>query len=216
MENNSTSDGSTKGKQRFILYLRVSGYEQNTDLQRLDLVEYAQRRGWDFEILEDKATGKNADRPALKKLLQLAQQRKIDGIAVWRADRLFRSIKDAVLTLSQLSELGIAFYSHKDGIDLSTSHGRLLANLLFSLAEFEGELNKSRVVAGLMAARARGVKLGRPQVVTPEIIEQVIRLRTQGASIRKISETLNRVVSKTSIERILRDHSNKPSTKKGI
>lgn len=145
---------------KFILYLRVSTLEQNSDLQRLELTEYATKRGWSYEILEDKATGKNANRPALKKLLLLAQQRKIDGIAVWRADRLFRSLKEAVLTLSALTEMNVAFYSHKDGIDLSTSHGRLLANLLFSLAEFESELIKSRVVAGLNAAKARGVKLG--------------------------------------------------------
>ena len=201
-----TATSTSDHQKRFILYLRVSTYEQNTDLQRLELVDYATKRGWKFEILEDKATGKNANRPALKRLLLLASQRKIDGIAVWRADRLFRSLKEAVVTLSTLTELGVAFYSHKDGIDLSTSHGRLLANLLFSLAEFEAELVKSRVSAGLHAARARGIRLGRPQVVTDEVVEQVVALRARGLSIRKISESLNRKISKSSIERILRDH----------
>ena len=191
---------------KFILYLRVSTLEQNSDLQRIELTEYANKRGWSYEVLEDKATGKNANRPALKKLMLLAQQRKIDGIAVWRADRLFRSLKEAVITLSELSEIGVAFYSHKDGIDLSTSQGRLLANLLFSLAEFESDLIKSRVISGLQAAKARGVKLGRPQVVTTELTEKVIKLRERGISIRQISELLDRKLSKTSIERILRDH----------
>ncbi|MGE0761853.1 MAG: recombinase family protein [Bdellovibrionales bacterium] len=200
---------------KFILYLRVSTLEQNTDLQRLELADYAQKRGWEYEILEDKATGKNANRPALKKLMQLAQMRKIDGIAVWRADRLFRSLKEAVVTLSALTEMNVAFYSHKDGIDLSTSHGRLFSHLLFALAEFEGELNKSRVIAGLHAAKARGVRLGRPQVITQEIINEVLNLRQKGISIRQISEMLGRRVSKTSIERILRD-SNNPSKKVGI
>jgi putative DNA-invertase from lambdoid prophage Rac len=178
-------------KPKFILYLRVSTMEQNTDLQKIELTECARKRGWDYEILEDKATGKNSNRPALKQLMLLAKQRKIDGIAVWRADRLFRSLKEAVLTLSDLTEMGVAFYSHKDGLDLSTSHGRLVANLLFSLAEFESDLIKSRVVSGLQAARARGVKLGRPQVVTPELIYQVVALREKGTSIRQIAEMLN-------------------------
>lgn len=203
-------------KLKFILYLRVSTLEQNTDLQRLELTEYANKRGWDYEILEDKATGKNSNRPALKQLMLLAKQHKIDGIAVWRADRLFRSLKEAVLTLSDLTELGIIFYGHKDGLQLDTSHGRLLANLLFSLAEFESDLIKSRVVSGLHAARARGVKLGRPQIVTPELIQQVIELRKRGNSIRQIVEALNHKISKTSIERILKDHLNNYSEKTGL
>lgn len=204
------NDLSTK---KFVLYLRVSTLEQNSDMQRLELTEYASKRGWSYEILEDKSTGRNSNRPALKRLMLLARQRKIDGIAVWRADRLFRSLKEAVVTLSELSEIGVAFYSHKDGIDLSTSQGRLLANLLFALAEFESDLIKSRVVSGLQAAKARGVRLGRPQVVTPEIVHKVVMLRQQGQSIRNISNLLDRKISKTSIERILRDNSNKLSKK---
>lgn len=211
----STSNNDSAAK-KFILYLRVSTLDQNTDLQRRELVEYANKRGWSYEILEDKASGKNANRPALKKLMLLAKQRKIDGIAVWRADRLFRSLKEAVVTLSELTEMNVGFYSHKDGIDLSTSHGRLLANLLFSLAEFEAELTKSRVISGLQAARARGVRLGRPQIVTPDLIQKVISLREQGVSIRQISENLNRKLSKTSIERILRDHFINHSKKDGL
>lgn len=201
---------------KFIIYCRVSTLEQNSDLQRRELVEYAEKRGWAYEVLEDKATGKNANRPALQKLLQLAQQRKIDGIAVWRCDRLFRSLKEAVITLSTLTELGVTFYSHKDGIDLSTSHGRLLANMLFSLAEFEIDLQKSRILSGISAARARGVKFGRPQVVTAELAGQVIELRQRGLSVRRISEIVKPRISKTSIERILRVHFNKSSKKIAI
>ena len=201
---------------RFILYLRVSTTDQNPDLQRRELTDYATRRGWHFEILEDRATGKNANRPALKRLLQMAQQRKVDGIAVWKCDRLFRSLKHAVLTLSEWTELGIQFVALKDNIDLTTAQGRLLANLLMAFAEFESDLIRSRVIAGLEAAKARGVKLGRPQVVNDGIISEVIELRARGLSIRQLSESLHRRVSKTSIERILRDHSNKPFKKVGI
>jgi DNA invertase Pin-like site-specific DNA recombinase len=191
---------------RFILYLRCSSDQQNTDLQRIDLEEYAKRRGWKYEVFEDKATGTNSMRPMLKRLMQQARSRKIDGLAVWRCDRLFRSLKEAVITLAELTELGVEFYSHKDGIDLSTSQGRLLANLLMSFAEFESELIRSRVRGGLIAAKARGVKLGRPQVITEAIVKQVIELRyNSNYSIKQIREALG-MLSKTSIERICRSH----------
>jgi DNA invertase Pin-like site-specific DNA recombinase len=194
-------------KKRFILYIRTSTVEQNSDLQRRELVEYAEKRGWQYEILEDKASGTTVSRPMLQRLLSLARSRKIDGLAVWKCDRLFRSLKHAVITLSELTELGVEFYAHKDGIDLTTASGRLLANLLMSFAEFEVDLIRSRVIAGLQAAKARGVRLGRPKVVNEEIIQQVLDLRNnRGLSIRQITEALARRISKTSIERILKEH----------
>jgi DNA invertase Pin-like site-specific DNA recombinase len=185
-------------------------------MQERDLTEYAVKRGWQFQILEDKATGKNANRPALKKLMLMAQRREVDGIAVWKCDRLFRSLKHAVLTLSEWTELGIEFVALKDNIDLTTSQGRMLANLLLSFAEFQGDLIRSNVIDGLETAKARGVKLGRPQVVNDAVIAEVIELRTKGLSIRQISESLDKRISKTSIERVLRDHFNNPSKKVGI
>lgn len=203
---------------RYILYLRISTAEQNSDLQRRELTEYAERRGWTFEVLEDKASGTHANRPALQKLLQLARTRKIDGIAVWKCDRLFRSLKHAVVTLAELTELGVEFYSHKDQIDLTTSTGRLMANMLMAFAEFEADLIRSRVVSGLQAAKARGVLLGRPKIVNEEVVRQVLDLRfNQKMSIRQISESLARKVSKTSIERILRDNApSKTTSKKSV
>lgn len=201
---------------RFVLYLRVSTREQNSYMQERDLTEYAIKRGWQFQILEDKASGKNANRPALKKLMLMAQRREIDGIAVWKCDRLFRSLKHAILTLSEWTELGIEFVALKDNIDLTTSQGRLFAAFLLSFAEFNGDLIRNNVIDGLETAKARGVKLGRPQVVNDAVIAEVIELRAKGLSIRQISESLDRRISKTSIERVLRDHFNNPSKKVGI
>ena len=192
---------------RYILYLRTSTVEQNSDLQRRELVEYAERRGWSYEVLEDKASGTTASRPMLQKLLQAARTRRIDGLAVWKIDRLFRSLKHAVVTLSELTELGVEFYSHKDQIDLGTAQGRLMAGMLMAFAEFEADLIRTRVMSGLQAAKARGVKLGRPVLVTDEIVKEVLELRfNRGLSIRQIVESLNRRISKTSVERIIREH----------
>jgi DNA invertase Pin-like site-specific DNA recombinase len=200
---------SPEKPKRFILYLRCSTEEQRSDLQKDDLVEYAKKRSWHYEILEDKATGTTSSRPMLKKLMHMARSRQIDGLAVWRCDRLFRSLKEAVLTLSELTELGVEFYSHKDGIDLTTSQGRLLANLLMSFAEFESELIRSRVRAGLMAAKARGVRLGRPRTVTPEFVKKILELREKGHSVRVIEKMIGKAVSHTSIGRIIKEAKNR-------
>lgn len=186
---------------RFALYLRTSTFEQNSDMQRRDLVDYAARRGWTYEIMEDKATGTTASRPMLQKLLHKARTRQIDGIAVWKCDRLFRSLKHAVITLSELTEIGVEFYSHKDQIDLTTSTGRLLANLLMSFAEFEADLIRSRVVCGLQAAKARGVKLGRPTILSDDVIQEVHRLRGERISIRQIAKRVG--IAKSTVQRIL-------------
>lgn len=204
-----------ESKKRFILYIRTSTVEQNSDLQRRELVEYAVRRGWQYEVLEDKASGTTASRPMLQRLLAAARSRKIDGLAVWKCDRLFRSLKHAVVTLSELTELGVEFYSHKDQLDLTTSQGRLMANMLMAFAEFEVDLIRSRVVSGLQAAKARGVRLGRPVVVTGEVIKEVLEMRiNRGLSIRQIVLALNRKISKTSVERIIREHGPLKNTQK--
>ena len=188
----------------FALYLRVSTDQQNTQLQRDDLVKWAEARGFSYKIYEDKGTGTNANRKMLQQLMLDARTRKIDGVAVWKLDRLFRSMKHAVLTLSEWTELSVDFYSHKDQIDMTTATGRLLGHLLMAFGEWEAESIRTRVRSGLLAAKARGVKLGRPKVVSDDLIQEVLKLRFEdGNSIRKISERLSKV-SKTTVERILR------------
>lgn len=188
----------------FALYLRVSTDQQNTQLQRDDLVKWAEARGFSYKIYEDKGTGTNANRKMLQQLMLDARTRKIDGVAVWKLDRLFRSMKHAVVTLSEWTELSVDFYSHKDQIDMTTATGRLLGHLLMAFGEWEAESIRTRVRSGLLAAKSRGVKLGRPKVVSDDLIQEVLKLRFEdGNSIRQISERLSKV-SKTTVERILR------------
>lgn len=85
---------------RFALYVRVSTNEQNCDLQRIELLSFLDIKGWElFEIYEDKATGTNANRPMLQKLLSDARDKKFDLIICWKLDRFFRSLKDLIITL---------------------------------------------------------------------------------------------------------------------
>ena len=193
-------------KQRWILYLRVSTQDQSTDLQKRDLERWAKARGLHYRVLEDKASGTKHNRQGLQDMMALARQGQVQGIAVWKLDRLFRSIQGAVRTLSELTELGVAFYSHQDQVDLSTSTGRLMANMLMAIAEFEADMIRTRVKAGMRAAKARGVVLGRPTKMTPEVCDQVVHLRQSGYSLKQISKLVKPKISQALVHKILNQY----------
>lgn len=132
------------------VYLRVSTDKQDLSMQKAQLLDYCKARNWDeLSIYQDIGTGTNANRYGLKNLMSDAKTRKIDIILIWKLDRLFRSLKDLVVTLNDLDELGVMLISLKDQIDMTTSTGRLMTHLLGAFAQFEADLIKSRVKAGI-------------------------------------------------------------------
>lgn len=173
---------------KIACYLRVSTNEQSTEMQRSEVLQYYTARGFsDVEVYEDIGkTGTNDNRPALKKLLTDARERKIDIVICWKIDRLFRSLKHLILTLQEFDELGIKFISLKDQIDLTTSSGRLLMQIIGAMGEFEAALIKERVKAGLAVARAKGKRLGRPRAD----YSRIVHLRDNGVNNKAIAELL--------------------------
>jgi DNA invertase Pin-like site-specific DNA recombinase len=141
-----------------IGYARVSTDEQNLDLQRDALLKAGVSSK---DIYTDKVTGVKADRPGLN--LALTHLRDGDTLIVWRLDRLGRSLKHLIETVTTLKEQGISFKSLTENIDTSTATGTLVFQIFGALAEFERNLIKERTVAGLNAARARGRTGGRPK-----------------------------------------------------
>src|ERR671932_1719819 len=139
-----------------IGYARVSTNEQNLDLQR-DALE---RAGCDL-IFDDHVSGIKARRPGLEQAL--SHLRAGDTLVVWRLDRLGRSLRHLIDTVTDLQERGIGFKSLTESIDTTTSGGRLVFNIFASLAEFEREIIRERTLAALQSARARGRKGGRPK-----------------------------------------------------
>ncbi len=194
-------------QKRVGIYLRVSTMGQDTGLQRAEIEQYLIARGWtDWTIYEDRLTGTNAMRPGLRSLLKDARERKLDVVVCWKICRLARSLRDLVSTLQDFSDLGIAFISLKDQIDLTTASGKLLTHLLGSFAEFEASLIRERVVAGLSHAKQKGVKLGRPSTISGS---EVQRLRQQGLSLQQIAAQIGATkgaVSKTLKKLRLQDH----------
>jgi len=184
---------------RVGVYLRVSTENQSSDLQRSDIEDYLKHKGWSYVVYyEDKLSGTNSRRPGLQRLLNDIRSKNINTVICWKLDRFFRSIKDLVTTLNELNELQVNFISLRDNIDLSTPSGRLLAHLLGSIAQFESELIKMRVVAGLNEARKKGIRLGRP---TTLVAEDIILLRQQGMSLGEIAKRLK--VSKSGVHKTL-------------
>lgn len=171
---------------RVAIYLRVSTQDQNTDLQKSDLLVFVKAKGWSVsEIYEDKATGTAANRTNLKKMLADSKEGKIDLIICWQLDRLFRSLKDLINTLQELSDLGVEFVALKDNIDITTTTGRLMTHILGAFAEFEASIIRSRVNAGIAEAKRKGVKLGRRKSRPSELIRE---LKSKGYTYRRIAE----------------------------
>lgn len=193
-------------QKRCAIYCRVSTLDQNNSLQVSECTAYLKNRSdWVLQkIYEEKSTGTNGNRAQLKALLKAARQREVDVILCYKLDRWFRSLKEIVVTLQELSELGVEFVSLKDNIDLTTSSGKLMMHIIAAFSEWEVSILRERVRSGLISARARGIVLGRPQTVTEDISNQVVELRRLGLSIREIERRLNKAISKTSIERVLR------------
>lgn len=144
-----------------IGYARVSGDDQNPDLQRDALKEAGCER-----LYEEKESGGTVDRPELLHLMEVL--RAGDTLVVWRLDRLGRSLKHLIETVEQLEGLGVGFRSVSEAIDTTTSGGKLVFHIFAALAEFERTLIRKRTRAGLKAARARGRQGGRPKTLNED------------------------------------------------
>lgn len=181
------------------IYIRVSTNDQKTDIQLNEIRSYLSNRHLhDFKIFEDKATGTNNARPQFQALLKAARLREIDVVIVWKLDRFARSLKDLITHLNELSELGIEFISLKDQIDLSTSAGKLMLHIIGAFAQFEADLIRERVRAGIENAKRKGTKLGRPRLSDPVLMS---KLRKEGLSLSAIAKQLG--VSKTTVHNTL-------------
>lgn len=147
------------------VYVRVSTRTQRHDSQEREVLEFCKRKGWRiFSIYREKKPGANAPRTVLDQLMQDARGGKFGILAVYKLDRLGRSLLHLTQIVEEFRGLKIAIVATSQGIDTSAgdSAASLLLNLLGSVAEFERELIKDRTLAGLETARRKGVKLGRP------------------------------------------------------
>ena len=165
---------------RAALYARVSTTDQDIGLQVDELRELARVRGWRLvaEHTDAGVSGAKDRRPGLDALLRDAQRGRYDVVAVWKLDRLGRSLPHLLQVMSQLDGWGVQLVSARDpGIDMTTATGRLLTQLLGAFAEFERDLLRERTVAGVRRAQARGAHCGRPaHEITAEDVRKAVQL----------------------------------------
>lgn len=194
---------------RASLYARCSTHDkgQDPELQLSPLREYCQRRGFTIagEYVDNGVSGMKDRRPQLDRLMSAARKRQVDIIVVWKLDRFGRSLKQLVTALDELTGLGIGFISYQDNLDLTTAQGRLMFHIIGAMAEFERELIRERVKAGLENARRKGKRLGR-KPVPPIIRDKVIALleKDSSLSVRKIATKVG--ISSGFVGRVLKEH----------
>jgi DNA invertase Pin-like site-specific DNA recombinase len=194
--------------QHTAIYTRVSSKSQDTASQDADLKRWAaERPGEPTRWYRDTFTGTTMDRPGFGRLLRDLEEGKVARIVVWRMDRLGRTARGLTALFEDLGSRGVGLVSLKEGLDLTTPAGRLLAHVLASVAAYETEVRAERVLAGQAAARAAGktwggsVK-GRRLKVTSEQEVTIRRLRSEGAKVAAIGRATG--LSRPTIYRVLR------------
>jgi DNA invertase Pin-like site-specific DNA recombinase len=175
---------------RAAIYVRVSTHEQDTEVQEAELREYVENRGWTYTIYPDKGqSGAKNNRPALDALLSDLRKRKADVVVVWALGRLARSLKQLLNIAEECRLLGVDLVSLRQNIDSTLPAGRLTFQVLGAVAEFEREMLRDRVKAGMAQARRAGKRVGRParRQFHASDIERMKALRSEGTSIRKLA-----------------------------
>lgn len=192
----------TAAQPNAALYARISTHEQQTlPMQLKQMREYAKKRGWTISHkIEEVGSGAKV-RPQREEILKLARQRKIDVIIVWRLDRWGRSVSDLIGTLRELTDIGVGFVSLTEALDLTTPAGRAMAGMLAVFAEFERDILRERVKAGIAHAREQGKPHGRPATAARKQ-EQIKKLKEKGLNNSQIAKKLK--IGRTSVIRLLK------------
>jgi len=187
---------------KVAIYARVSTHDQKTlNMQIERCSEYAQSRGWEVvQTIQEVGPGAK-QRPQRAELIKLCRKRQVDIVIVWKIDRWGRSVPDVVTSLQELQELGIQFVSITEALDFTTATGRAMSGLLAVFAEFEREMIRERVKAGVHQARLNGKRLGRPPSAKDQSAE-IKKLWSKYKNVSLISTQLG--ISRRSVSRIVK------------
>jgi DNA invertase Pin-like site-specific DNA recombinase len=188
------------------VYVRISSKSQDTRSQEPDLRRYVESHGEPARWYRDAFTGKSMDRKGWNRLMGEVRSGGVSKIVVWRLDRLGRTAKGLTALFDDLLALKVNLVSLKDGIDLNTAAGRLMANVLASVAQYETEVRAERVRAGQAVARASGKrwggsKKGRRLSVTDDQIRMIRRMAHEGEKVARIARATG--LSRPTVYRLL-------------
>lgn len=180
------------------LYYRVSTDDQTVAPQQQELRAYAKQRGWTVAAeFTDVVSGSKSSRADLDQMMARVRQREFDIVMVVKMDRLARSLSHFAQLVAEFDKHGVALVCPGQGIDTSKANpaGRLQMHVLAAVAEFERSLIVERTKAGLAAARARGIKLGKPSSRLPTDYVEVVQkwLDEGGFQLRELATRLGGV-----------------------
>ena len=200
---------------KIALYLRVSTDDQTTDPQKMELQAYAAQRGWIVaNTFVDTISGSKSTRLALDKMLAQVRQKRYDAVLVVKLDRLARSLSHFAQLVAEFDKHGVALVCPGQGIDTSKANpaGRLQMHVLAAVAEFERSLIIERTKAGLAAAKARGVKLGKPSKRLPENHGEIVSqwLKEGATQVRELANRLGGVSVSTAFRLAQTARTNSP------
>jgi DNA invertase Pin-like site-specific DNA recombinase len=177
---------------RVALYARVSTDNQTCENQLKELRSIVERMQYIVidEFIDEGISGVTSSRPALDALMKFATQRRFDMVMCWSIDRLGRSLQNLIEILNELQSLKVDLFFMQQGLDTSTSAGRMMFSIFGALAEFERNLIRERVIAGQQRAISQGVKMGRPTKMNDGMKNAIKLLRERGIGIKQIAREL--------------------------
>ena len=177
---------------RVAIYARVSTDKQTCENQLIELRAVAERCGYTIvtEFVDTGISGAKgrSERPALNEMMKAATQRRFDMVLVWSIDRLGRSLQNLVELLNELQSIKIDLFFLQQGMDTSTPSGRMVFSVFGAIGEWEKNLIKERVRAGINRAKAKGVKMGRPSKMNEGLKSAIQLLRQKGMGIKQIAK----------------------------
>ncbi|QDT56275.1 DNA-invertase hin [Caulifigura coniformis] len=190
------------------IYCRVSTNQQDTKSQEPDLKRWADSQDQPVKWYSDKASGLTMERPGWQQIEAAVRKGQVAAVVVWRVDRLGRTAKGLTALFAELRERRVNLISLKDGLDLATPAGRLMANVLASVAQFETETRAERVLAGQAIARRKGKRWGgsKPGVrkqLTEVQVRTIRRMKAEGETITDIARAVK--ISRPTIYAVLRN-----------
>ena len=177
---------------KVAIYTRVSTDKQTCENQLIELRKIAERCNYEIvaEYIDEGISGMKERRPALDEMMKSAYQRKFEMVMCFDISRLGRSLQNLVTLLNELESLKIDLFFMQQGMDTSTSAGRMMFSIFGALAEFERNLIRERVIAGQQRAISQGVKMGRPSKMNDGMKNAIKLLRERGIGIKQIAKEL--------------------------
>jgi DNA invertase Pin-like site-specific DNA recombinase len=181
---------------QIVGYARVSTAEQGLsragiEAQRAVITAEAERRGWEVVWIEDVASGRDLARPGAECALRMLRRKEAGALVVAKLDRWSRSLPDFAATMQRAKRERWAFVALDLGVDTTTATGRLVANVMASVADWEREMIGQRTAEALAVKKSQGVRLGRPRTMSRKVTQRVLELRAQGLSLAGVAAALN-------------------------